>query len=69
MTIKSINTRFRAYQMDTAGSSFSYFADGKFVLIEARYCEANKPSIHREMEICGVNELSTLHITSWDQDH
>ena len=55
--------------MDTAGSSFSYFADGKFVLIEARYCEANKPSIHREMEICGVNELSTLHITSWDQDH
>jgi competence protein ComEC len=69
MTIQSINTRFRAYQLDSAGSSFSYFSDDKFVLIEGRYCEANEPSIKQELKICGLDQISTLHITSWDQDH
>jgi competence protein ComEC len=69
MTIKSVNTRFRAYQLDTAGSSFSYCSGSEFTLIEARYCEANEDSITQELRICGVERISTLHITSWDQDH
>lgn len=69
MTIQSINTRFRAYQLGSAGSSYSYFSGGKFVLIEGRYCEENEPSIKQELRICGVEQISTLHITSWDQDH
>jgi len=69
VTIQSINTRFRAYQLGSAGSSYSYFSDGKFVLIEGRYCEENEPSINQELWICGVEQISTLHITSWDQDH
>lgn len=69
MTVKSIYTRFRAYQLDSAGSSFSYFSGDKFVLIEGRYCEANESSIKQELKICGLDKISTLHITSWDQDH
>ena len=69
MTIESKVTRFRAYQLGNAGSSFSYFNGNQFTLIEARYNETNAPSIDSEMEICGVTELSVLHITSWDQDH
>lgn len=69
MTIESKVTRFRAYQLGNAGSSFSYFNGSQFTLIEARYNETNSPSIISEMEICGVTELAVLHITSWDQDH
>lgn len=69
MTVQSVNTRFRAYQLDSAGSSFSYFSGDKFVLIEGRYCEANESSIKQELKICGLNRISNLHITSWDQDH
>lgn len=69
MTVQSINTRFRAYQLDSAGSSFSYFSGDKFVLIEGRYCEANESSIKQELKICDLDQISTLHITSWDQDH
>ena len=69
MTVKSIRTRFRAYQLDTAGSSFSYCSGGDFTLIEGRYCEANEESISQELRICGLDRISTLHITSWDQDH
>ncbi|STR45170.1 ComEC/Rec2 family competence protein [Iodobacter fluviatilis] len=69
MTIQSIKTRFRAYQLDSAGSSFSYFSGDGFELIEGRYCDANEQSISQEMKSCGVDKISTLHITSWDQDH
>lgn len=69
MTIKSKLTRFRAYQLGNAGSSFSYFNGKKFTLIEARYNEGNKESINNELNLCGVSEIYNLHITSWDQDH
>jgi len=69
MTIKQKNTRFRAYQLGSAGSSFSYF-DGKcFTLIEARYTDGNKESLENELSSCRLNEIRNLHITSWDQDH
>ena len=66
---KPVRTRFRAYQLGTAGSSFSYYANNHFTLIEARLTEVNKRSVVEEMQICGVQSVSTLHITSWDTDH
>jgi len=62
-------TRFRAYQLGSKGSSFSYSVDNHFTLIEARYNEINKPSILFEMEKSGVRSINTLHVTSWDDDH
>ena len=65
---KSI-TRFRAYQLTTPGSSYSYAVDDYFILIEARYNDSNKASIREEMNICGCKYITKLHITSWDDDH
>jgi competence protein ComEC len=62
-------TRFRAYQLGSAGSSFSYFDGTTFTLIEARLTNLNRPRIDKEMEICGVSRVGCLHITSWDVDH
>ncbi len=69
MTVKNLHTRFRAYQLGTTGSSFSYVADGKFTLIEARMTEINKPNILEELDILGKEHIDELHITSWDKDH
>lgn len=62
-------TRFRAYQLGDKGSSFSYSVDDNFTLIEARFNATNAPNIFHEMKITGANNLSNLHITSWDKDH
>jgi competence protein ComEC len=67
--VESIVTRFRAYQLGSAGGSYSYFAKGHFTLIEARLTDVSLPSLMEEMEVCGVERAGTLHITSWDQDH
>ncbi len=69
MTIKSKFTRFRAYQLCNAGSSFSYFNGSEFTLIEARYNDINEEKIKQEMELCNVDRIHNLHITSWDMDH
>lgn len=69
MKIKQKKTRFRAYQLGNAGSSFSYFNGNSVTLIEARYSDGNKDSIDQELEICGIDVVNNLHITSWDQDH
>ena len=65
----SKKTRFRAYQLGNAGSSFSYSVDNHFTLIEARINEVNGPNILAEMKIAGCSTIDCLHITSWDQDH
>lgn len=67
--LKSVRTRFRAYQLGCAGASYSYFADGHFTLIEAMATDYSKKNILDEMEICGKNAIDTLHITGWDNDH
>jgi competence protein ComEC len=67
--LKSVVTRFRAYQLRSAGSSFSYFADSHFTLIEARLNDTSAPSLMCEMAECGVETANCLHITSWDADH
>lgn len=68
-SLKAIITRFRAYQLGNPGSSFSYFADGKFTLIEGRVTESSLPSLKEELQLCKKNYIDTLHITSWDKDH
>lgn len=68
-SLKSVATRFRAYQLGQAGSSFSYFADSHFTLIEAVITDINHPCLHDELKICGKTTIDALHITSWDQDH
>lgn len=65
----SKHTRFRAYQIGSAGSSFSYFSGSHITLVEGRLTDHNRESIAEEMEITGKEQLDTLHITSWDQDH
>jgi competence protein ComEC len=67
--LRAVLTRFRAYQLGTPGSSFSYFADKRFTLIEGRATEAKQTSLMRELEICGKSVIDALHITSWDKDH
>ena len=69
MELKAIHTRFRAYQLGEPGSSFSYFADNHFTLIEAKLTARSIESLAEEMRICAKTEIDTLHITSWDMDH
>src|SRR5262249_2163344 len=57
------------YQLGCAGSSFSYFAGGRFTLIEARLNDTNAQAVRDEMATCGVETAHCLHITSWDSDH
>ncbi len=45
MEILAKHTRFRAYQLKSKGSSFSYWGGARFVLGEARYNDDNKNSI------------------------
>jgi competence protein ComEC len=67
--MRSIVTRFRAFQLGTPGSSFSYFADGHFTLIEGRLTDLSRITLKQEMDICGAQFADVLHITSWDMDH
>jgi competence protein ComEC len=67
--MRSVPTRFRAYQLGCPGSSFSYFAGGHFTLLEGRLTAHSRPALLSEMDACGVDGADTLHITSWDADH
>jgi competence protein ComEC len=67
--MKSVVTRFRAYQLGESGSSFSFFAGGHFTIIEGRLTDLSRRSFVQEMTTCNVDRADTLHITSWDRDH
>ncbi|MFQ2074746.1 ComEC/Rec2 family competence protein [Aeromonas veronii] len=67
--LQAIITRFRAYQLGSKGSSFSYFSENNFTLVEARLNDMNEPSLDEELGICNKKSIDCLHITSWDQDH
>jgi competence protein ComEC len=69
MELKQKITRFRAYQLGNAGSSFSYFDGTTFTLIEGRLTENSEPNVQFELEQSGKTKIDTLHITSWDNDH
>jgi competence protein ComEC len=61
--------RFRAYQLNSAGSSFSYWNGRTFTLLEARFNASNVESVINELKACGKSNVDTLHISSWDADH
>jgi competence protein ComEC len=68
--MRSIVTRFRAFHLGAPGSSFSYFADGHFTMIEGRLTDESRGQVETEMfERCKVEAADVLHITSWDADH
>jgi competence protein ComEC len=71
MEFKSVHTRFRAYQLATIGSSFSYWeaASNNFWLGEARLNDDNINSIDHELKQCGKTSIDALYISSWDKDH
>lgn len=62
-------TRFRAYQLGTPGSSFSYSVDDHFTLIEARLTAMSMRGVSAELRLLNNQSINCLHITSWDQDH
>jgi competence protein ComEC len=64
-----METRFRAYQLDSEGSLFSHFKPNYFTLIEARIPKAGIQEIQKELAIFGKTKIDCLHITSWDIDH
>ena len=68
-SIQQVVTRFRAYQLGSHGSSFSYFAGNTFTLLEARVTDQSRPRLLAELKACGRRTIGTLHITSWDNDH
>jgi competence protein ComEC len=56
-------TRFRAYHLGCPGSSFSYFADGHFTVIEGRLTDESRPQLEHEMaNRCGVERANLLHM-------
>lgn len=67
--MKSVVTRFRAYQLGCPGSSFSFFAGGHFTVMEGRLTDLSRASLEHEMRLCGVSFADNLDITSWDSDH
>ena len=62
--LKATSTRFRAYQLCQAGSSFSYFDGQHFTLIEAIATEASKPSLQISLIFleAGKNCLTFVYI-------
>jgi competence protein ComEC len=42
-------TRFRAYHLGCPGSSFFYFADGHFTVIEGRMTNESRRQLEHEM--------------------
>lgn len=69
MELLSKKTRFRAYQIGTAGSLFSYYDGNNFTLIDANCTEQCEESLEEELTLCNKESIDILHITSWDSDH
>lgn len=64
-----METKFRAFQLDSEGSLFSYYKPNHYVLIEARIPKDGIKIISEDLKFHGKTSIDTLHITSWDLDH
>jgi competence protein ComEC len=64
-----LETKFRAFQLDTAGSLFSFYKSGQYTLIEAKIPKSGIDSIIGDLNYHRKTRIDTLHITSWDTDH
>ncbi|MFN8776591.1 MAG: hypothetical protein ACK5XV_07480 [Flavobacteriales bacterium] len=64
-----METKFRAFQLDSEGSLFSYYKPHQYVLIEARIPKGGLDLLKVDLEFHGKSRVDILHITSWDVDH
>lgn len=62
-------TKFRAFQLDTDGSLFSYYKSDSYYLIEARIPKGGIEDLIEDMKLHEKKSIDVLHITSWDVDH
>jgi len=62
-------TKFRAFQLDSPGSLFSYYKPDEYTLIEARIPHKGIETLWEDLKLHGKEFIDTLHITSWDTDH
>ena len=62
-------SKFRAYQLDSPGSLFSYYKNNVYTLIEARIPKGGIQVLINDMSYHEKDRIDTLHITSWDTDH
>lgn len=65
----SVETKFRAFQLDSPGSLFSYYKHNNYTLIEARLPKDGIVILKLDLQFHGKERIDTLHITSWDDDH
>lgn len=64
-----METKFRAFQLDSEGSLFSYFKKHQYYLIEARLPKGGLSVLINDLKIHNKSNVDVLHITSWDVDH
>jgi competence protein ComEC len=62
-------TKFRAFQLGSPGSLFTFYKPGQYTLIEARLPMRGLEVLLEDLAWHNISRISTLHITSWDTDH
>lgn len=67
--MEKYNTKFRAFQLDSEGSLFSYYKAGRYTLIEARLPKGGITVLREDIGVHQKTRIDLLHITSWDVDH
>lgn len=65
----AFKTKFRAFQLDSPGSLFSYYKQGRYTLIEARIPKGGLGVLQTDLSYHNKERVDVLHITSWDSDH
>jgi len=64
-----MEAKFRAFQLDTDGSLFSFFKTDYYTLIEARVPKGGFEALAADLKLHNKTKVDVLHITSWDNDH
>lgn len=67
--MKNFSTKFRAFQLDSEGSLFSYYKTSHYTLIEARLPKEGIEVLQQDLAVHHKARIDLLHITSWDVDH
>jgi len=62
-------TYFRAFQLNSKGSLFSFWKNNTYTLIEARLPKDGIDVLAADIWQFSKYRIDTLHITSWDVDH
>lgn len=65
----ALETKFRAFQLDSPGSLFSYYKSNHYTLIEARIPKGGLEVLINDVKSHNKTTIDCLHITSWDDDH